>query len=87
MIRNVIMLVALPSACFKCCLYRTAVICEHRVKQNGIYLCVHRVSVLRSVNFPHVRREVLSSTLLSKNIKIKIYRTIILPVVLYGCET
>jgi len=25
--------------------------------------------------------------LLSKNLKIKIYRTIILPVVLYGCET
>jgi hypothetical protein len=29
----------------------------------------------------------LSSSLLPKNIKIKIYRTIILPVVLYGCET
>jgi hypothetical protein len=29
----------------------------------------------------------LSSTLLSKNTKIKIYRTIILHVVLYGCET
>ena len=29
----------------------------------------------------------MSSTLLSKNLKIKIYRTIILPVVLYGCET
>jgi hypothetical protein len=29
----------------------------------------------------------LSSSLLSKNVKIKIYRTIILPVVLYGCET
>jgi len=29
----------------------------------------------------------LSSSLLSKNIKIKIYRTIILPFVLYGCET
>jgi hypothetical protein len=28
----------------------------------------------------------LSSSLLPKNIKIKIYRTIILPVVLYGCE-
>ena len=28
-----------------------------------------------------------SSNLLSKNLKIKIYRTIILPVVLYGCET
>jgi hypothetical protein len=25
--------------------------------------------------------------LLSKNTKIKIYRTVILPVVLYGCET
>jgi hypothetical protein len=25
--------------------------------------------------------------LLSKNLKIKIFRTIILPVVLYGCET
>ena len=29
----------------------------------------------------------LSSRLPSKNLKIKIYRTIILPVVLYGCET
>jgi len=28
----------------------------------------------------------LSSRLLTKNLKIKIYRTIILPVVLYGCE-
>jgi len=26
-------------------------------------------------------------SLLSKNLKIKIYRTIILPVILYGCET
>jgi hypothetical protein len=31
--------------------------------------------------------EFLSSRLLSKNLKIKIYRTIILRVVLYGCET
>jgi hypothetical protein len=29
----------------------------------------------------------LSSSLLSKNLKIEIYRTIIFPVVLYGCET
>jgi len=29
----------------------------------------------------------LSSSLLSKNLKIKIYGNIILPVVLYGCET
>ena len=32
-------------------------------------------------------QNLLSSSLLSKNLKIKIYRNIILPVVLYGCET
>ena len=32
-------------------------------------------------------QNLLSSRLLSKNLKIKIHRTIILPVVLYGCET
>jgi len=32
-------------------------------------------------------QNLLSSRLLSKNLKIEIYRTIILPVVLYGCET
>jgi len=32
-------------------------------------------------------QNLLSSKLPSKNLKIKIYRTIILPVVLYGCET
>ena len=32
-------------------------------------------------------QNLLSSRLLSKNLKIKIYRTIILPVVLYGCDT
>ena len=31
--------------------------------------------------------EFLSSSLLSKTLKMKTYRTIILPVVLYGCET
>ena len=35
----------------------------------------------------HSVQNILSSSLLSKNLKIKIYRTIILPVVLYGCET
>jgi hypothetical protein len=29
----------------------------------------------------------LSSHLLSRNVKVKIYKTILLPVVLYGCET
>ena len=32
-------------------------------------------------------QNILSSSLLSKNVKIKVYRTIILPVVLYGFET
>jgi hypothetical protein len=32
-------------------------------------------------------QNLLSSSLLFKNLKIKIYRTIILPVFLYGCET
>jgi hypothetical protein len=32
-------------------------------------------------------QNILSSCLISKNLKIKIYKTVILPVVLYGCET
>ena len=32
-------------------------------------------------------QNLLSSSLLSKKLKIKLYRTIIVPVVLYGCET
>jgi hypothetical protein len=35
----------------------------------------------------HSVQNLLSSSLLSKNLKIKIYRTKILPVVLSGCET
>jgi len=45
----------------------------------------HIKSRLRSGN--HSVQSLLSSRLLPKNLKIKIYRTIILPVVLYGCET
>jgi hypothetical protein len=35
----------------------------------------------------HSVQTLLSSRLLSKNIKIRIYKTVILPVVLHGCET
>jgi hypothetical protein len=35
----------------------------------------------------HSVQSLLSSRLLSRNVKVKIYNTIILPVVLYGCET
>jgi hypothetical protein len=35
----------------------------------------------------HSVQNLLSSRLLSKNVKIRIWKTIILPVLLYGCET
>jgi hypothetical protein len=35
----------------------------------------------------HSAQSLLSSRLLPRNVKVKIYKTIILPVVLYGCET
>jgi hypothetical protein len=35
----------------------------------------------------HSVQNLVSSRLLSKNVKIRIYKTTILPVVLYGCET
>jgi len=45
-------------------------------------------NILKSRNVCHHSvQNLLSSSLLSKNLKIKIYKTIILPVVLYGCET
>jgi hypothetical protein len=45
-------------------------------------------NTLRLVNACyHSVQNLLSSRLLSKNLKIKIYRTIILPIVFFGCET
>jgi hypothetical protein len=44
-------------------------------RQNSGNACYHSV------------RNLLSSCLLSRNLKVQIYKTIILPVVLYGCET
>jgi hypothetical protein len=35
----------------------------------------------------HSVQSLFSSRLLSRNVKVKIYKTIILPVALYGCET
>jgi hypothetical protein len=37
--------------------------------------------------FYHSVQSLLSSHLLSRNVKVKIYKTIILSVILYGCET
>jgi len=45
-------------------------------------------SKLKSANVCyHSVQNLLSSSLISKNIKSKIYRTIILPAILYGCKT
>jgi len=50
-------------------------------------LCAEELkSRLRSGNACYHSVQNLSSRLLSKNLKINIYRTIILPVVFYGCE-
>jgi hypothetical protein len=54
---------------------------------------LEKLTVVLLVNkFPafcsyHSVQNLLSSRLISKNLKIKIYKTVILPVVLYGCET
>jgi sorting nexin-29 len=54
--------------------------------QNSIHQEIK--SILKSGNACyHTVHNLLSSTLLSINVKIKIYRTIILPVVLYGRES
>ena len=51
-------------------------------------ICEDTQSRLKSVSACyHSVQNLLSSSLLSKNTKINIHRTIILPVVLYGCET
>ena len=48
---------------------------EIKSRLNSGYACYHSV------------QNILSSSLTSKNFKIKIHITIILPVVLYGCDT
>ena len=58
------------------------------VSVNLWFLVEEIKSRLRSGNACyHSVQNLLSSRLISKNLNIKIYRTIILPVVLYGCET
>jgi hypothetical protein len=55
---------------------------------NQTFIPEEILSRLRSGNACYyLVQNLLSFKLLSKNLKIKIYRTIILPVGLYGCET
>jgi hypothetical protein len=54
----------------------------------GFESCGNLDHILLSVGSEnHSVQNLLSSPLLSKNLKIRIYKTIILPGVLYGCET
>jgi hypothetical protein len=54
--------------------------------QNSVYEEINNIFKSGSACY-HSVQNIFSSSLLSKNVKIKIYRTIILPIVLYGCET
>ena len=46
-----------------------------------------KIRLKAGISCDYLVQKLLSSQLLSNNLKIKIYKTIILPVVLYGCET
>ena len=54
--------------------------------QNSIQEEIKRRLRLGNVCYYSIQN-ILSSSLQSKKLKVKIYRTIIMPVVLYGCET
>jgi hypothetical protein len=54
--------------------------------QNDVHDEIKRRLNSGNVSYYSVQN-ILSSRLISKNIKIKTYKTVILPVVLYGCET
>jgi len=61
---------------------------EEKLKYFGTTLWIKIPFILKSGNACyHLVQHLLLSSLLSKNIKIKICRTIISPVVLYRCET
>ena len=64
-------------------LSKTAKTRQQRIQQMRCRILHNSLQLKMACN---VVQKLLSSRLLSKNLKIKIYRTIILPVVLYGCE-
>ena len=53
---------------------------------NGIHEEIKRIVNMGNA-FHYSLEKILSSRLLSKKLKVKTYKTILLPVVLYGCET
>jgi hypothetical protein len=63
--------------------------CAPRMTQHTSirYCCNDPCLQARIIALHHWVQNLLSSILLSTNIKVKIYRTMILPVDLYGCVT
>jgi len=65
----------------------TAAILKFVIAYDGTRLIGRsRVSDLGNVCY-HSVQNLLRSSLLSKHVKIKAYRTLILPFIFYGCET
>jgi len=60
---------------------------QYRLRASFVSVILFWKSRLKSGNACYHSDRILFSSLLSKDLKIKIYRTIILPVVLFGCET
>jgi hypothetical protein len=60
---------------------------QYRLRATFVSAVLFCKSRLKSGNACYHSVRILSSSLLSKNLKIKIYRTIILAIVLYGCKT
>jgi hypothetical protein len=56
-----------------------------QIKQNDIHDEI-KSSLNLGYSCCYSVHNLLSSCLISKNLKIKVYKTVILPVVLYGCE-
>jgi hypothetical protein len=72
----------------------TAVLTSNPINLNYLSLIIQNLIqevIKRRLNFGnvcyHSAQNLLSSRLLSINVNIRIYKTTILPVVLYGCET
>jgi hypothetical protein len=56
-------------------------------EQNWMHKEINSRLNSRNACYHHSVQSILFSCLLSKNVKVKIYKTTVLPVVLYGCET
>jgi hypothetical protein len=71
-----------------CCTTSDAVSFQGRPSVQWCQLCYSFVFIFLCVSLMAISvQNLLSSRLLSKNLKIRIYKTIILLVVLYECET